>query len=192
MELRALPPVAVVFCFLVAGCGSGNNDSNSNANSTTNSTNENNPTTGGSGEFLKVSGTFRGTPFEIECDLDDDVTSSLTSGGYLGHEQCPVGSNQAQCSHPQQGFAGTAGVLTVSVRSFTEDDAVVVVFDSMDVTGMNGLNESAANLDAMTVDFDSFTAGSAASGSFAATWTDDGSGNAFADVAGTFNWECDG
>lgn len=145
----------------------------------------------GSGDFLRASGTYRGMAFEIECDLDDPVTSSLTSGGYLGHEQCPVGTIGMQCAYPEQGFAGTTGNLTVSIRSAAEGQGVVLLFDGLDATGMNSLGDTSANLTEMTVNFDTYEAGSSASGSFTASWAEGGDATAWGEVTGTFNATCD-
>ena len=186
-----------------SGCSSGddnnssNNTNSNNTNNTANNTNNtanninnvNNANNSGGGEFLRATGTFNGEAFSVDCDPDDEVTSSFTSGGYLGHDSCfaAVGNHQIQCVTTEEGIGGVQGTIVVNLSVNTAADDTVALTGSLDT--MNVLNVNNANLADMTVTVDTFEADVGTSGSFSASWTDDG--GPYGEVSGTFNFNCD-
>jgi len=153
-----------------------------------------NATTNGSGDFLRASGTINGESFSVECDLDDPVTSSFTSGHYLGHDQCSssVLSYDAQCLTPEEGIGGVSGNMSVHV-SVIEDDHDGMFTNNVNIGGsldVIHLNYNSSNVVDNTVTVDTLDSMAHVAGSFHGEWSDDGS-DEYGDVTGTFDFHCD-
>lgn len=204
MKKKAVVCSFVLSAVLLVGCsgedgdnnGSANNGASNNGGSNNGASNNGASNNGasnngsGSGEFLRATGSRNGAAFSVDCDPDDAETSSFTSGKYLGHDSCfpSVGNHQIQCATTEEGIGGVMGTIIVNLSVNETGDHSVNVSGSLET--VNNLTATSANVVDNTLTTDFYELGVGASGTFTASWEDDG-GPVYGDVTGSFNFRCD-
>lgn len=135
---------------------------------------------------LEAMGSLNGIAFSLSCGFGDPDRGSKT---------CVDGAAELICLEPGRGSGAVDGTLAVTVRlmatqqlgmtNFTVPGTGVQVGD---IDGV-GLDPASPNTELVQITLDAFEPGTSATGSFTATWTNDGTG-LFGNVDGTFDFTC--
>jgi hypothetical protein len=145
-------------------------------------------TTGGMGSLLEVSGTFGTASIDYSCDFTDPIYGTL---------MCDSGRWFATC-RPNPTAVGAIDIFQVWFILST-DDATMGVKDYIDTQFGISMGDATAQMtplspnslnaatNTVTVDADTVAQGPV-SGSFEASWTDDG--GQYGSVTGTFSFVC--
>jgi len=146
------------------------------------------------GGAIDASGSLNGTPLEVSCDMayyDQVGNASLL--------QCQDGTglHVIQCRTEMEDANGVMGQAFVMLQMYAQDVSVGENVFTEALTGVNlagtldpmGLTPGSPNAGDNIITIDSFEEGVGATGSFTASWSDDGT-SYYGEISGTFDFAC--
>lgn len=148
------------------------------------------------GGAIDASGSLNGTPLEVTCDM---AYYDQVGNGALLQCQDGTGLHMIQCRAEMEDAHGVMGQAFVMLQMYAQDVTVGDNVFTEALTGVNlagtldpvGLNPGSSNAGDNVITVDAFEEGVGASGSFTASWSDDGMSD-YGEISGTFDFACPG
>lgn len=148
------------------------------------------------GGAIDASGSLNGTPLEVSCDM---AYYDQVGNGALLQCQDSTGLHMIQCRAEMEDAHGVMGQAFVMLQMYAQDVTVGENVFTEALTGVNlagtldpaGLNPGSPNAGDNIITVDAFEEGVGASGSFTASWSDDGM-SYYGEISGTFDFACPG